>query len=87
MDGGCGSGCCCGCGCGCFVLIVAVIVAMIMIFAFFVPMNHNYEYMVPDEFQEYYPDSNDGTSLPHNKVSVLPGYELSESFVLTFAAF
>ena len=88
MDGGSGSGCgCCGCGCGCLVVFVAIIVAIVLIFGLIVPMNHNYEYMVPDEFQEYYPDFNDGSSIPADKETILPCYELSEPFAVTYAAF
>ena len=88
MDGGSGSGCaCCSCGCGCLAFLVAIILVIGITFAFFVPTNHNYEYMVPDEFQEYYPEFDDGTSIPSDKGSILPAYELSESFAITYAAF
>ena len=88
MDGGSGSGCaCCSCGCGCLVVMIAIIVAVGMLFAFFVPTNHNYEYMIPDEFEEYYPEFDDGTSIPSDKGSILPVYELSEAFSITYAAF
>ena len=89
MDGGSGSGCgCCGCGgCGCLLFFVALIVAIMMVFALFAPMNHNYEHMIPDEFQEFYPDFNDGTLVPSDEASILPAYELTESFAQPCAAF
>jgi len=45
-------------------------------------MNHNFEHMTPDYFDEYYPDTNDGTAIPADKGSILPAYELSESFAV-----
>jgi hypothetical protein len=89
MDGGSGSGCgCCSCGClGCLTPIIAIIMAIMMIFAVFTPMNRNFDHMNPNFFDEYYPDSNDGTGIPADKGSLLPVYELSESFTITFAAF
>ncbi len=82
MDGGSGSGCgCCSCGClGCLAPFIAVILAIMMIFALFAPTNHRFEQMIPDDFQQYYPDSNDGTGIPADKGSILPTYELIESF-------
>lgn len=88
MDGGSGSGCaCCSCGCGCLVVLIAIILAFGMLFAVFTQMNRNYEHMIPDEFQEYYPDFDDGTGIPSMKGSILPAYELSESFAVSYAAF
>ncbi len=86
MDGGSGRGCgCCSCGClGCLVPFIAIIIAIIMIFAFFAPVNHNFEYMIPDDFQEYHPDFNDGTSIPTDQGSVLTCYEFSETSVITY---
>lgn len=81
MDGGSGSGCgCCSCGClGCLAPFIAIIVAIMMIFALFAPMNRDFQHMIPDDFQEYYPDFNDGTSIPAGQGSILPCYQLSES--------
>ncbi len=81
MDGGSGSGCaCCSCGCGCLVVIIAIIVVIGMIFAFISPMNHDFQNMMPDNFHEFYPEFDDGTSIPSLMGSNLPGYELSETF-------
>lgn len=81
MDSGSGSGCgCCGCGgCGCLVLVIAIIVAVVMVFAIFVPMNHNYDHMIPDDYQEYYPDLDDGTRSPSHQDSIQLCYHLTES--------
>jgi|GEM_PF-1726957 hypothetical protein len=85
MDGGSGSGCgCCSCGClGCLAPFIAIIMVIMMIFAIFAPMNRDFEHMIPDNFQEYYPDFNDGTSIPTDKGSVMPCYQFSESSVIT----
>lgn len=83
MEGGSGSGCAC-CSCGCLVFFVVIIVAIVLIFAFFVPINQNYQYRIPDEFQEYYPDFNDGSGIPSGKRSVLPNYELSEPSAISY---
>ena len=58
-----------------------------MVFAIFAPMNHNFEHMTPDNFDEYYPDTNDGTAIPADKGSILPAYELSESFAVVSVDF
>jgi len=85
MDGGSGSGCgCCSCGCGCLTVLIAIIVALVMIFAFFAPVNHNYEHRIPDNFQEYSPEFNDGTIIPTDEGSVMPCYLLSSSSELTY---
>jgi len=89
MNGGNGSGCgCCSCGClGCLAPLIAIILIFGMIFAFLVPMNHNYQQMMPDDFQEHYPEFNDGTGIPAEKGSILPVYELSEPIAIACAAF
>lgn len=89
MDGGSGSGCgCCSCGClGCLAPIIATILAIGMIFAIFAPGNHNFQNMMPDDFQEYFPEFNDGTGIPIDKGSIQPCYELSEPVAITYAAF
>ena len=43
--------------------------------------------MTPDYFDEYYPDTNDGTTIPADKGSILPAYELSESFAVVSVDF
>ena len=58
-----------------------------MVFAIFAPMNHNFEHMTPDNFDEYYPDTSDGTAIPADKGSILPAYELSESFAVVSVDF
>lgn len=88
MNGKSGSGCgCCGCGCGCLVFLVAIFLVLGMVFAIFAPINHNFEHMTPDYFDEYYPDTNDGTAIPADKGSILPAYELSESFAVVSVDF
>lgn len=83
MEGGSGSGCAC-CSCGCLVFFVAIIVAIVLIFAFFVPINQNYQYRIPDEFQEYYPVFNDGSGIRSGKRSVLLNYELSVPSAISY---
>lgn len=85
MDGGSGSGCAC-CSCGCLLFFIAIIVAIVMVFALFVLMNNNYGYVIPDEFQEYSPDFNDGSVFPSVNRSVRPIYELSESSAKTYGS-
>lgn len=89
MDGGRGSGCgCCSCGClGCLMPLIAIVIVMMVIFGLFVPMNRNYQHMIPDTWDEYYPDINDGTNLPTDKGALLPAYELSEALMVSYAAF
>lgn len=89
MNGRSGSGCgCCSCGClGCLAPLIAIIIVIMVVFAIFGPMNHNYEYKCPDSFDEFYPDFNDGTSLPSGEGAALPAYELSEAGTITYAAF
>lgn len=89
MDGGSGSGCgCCSCGClGCLAPIVAVILVIMLIFGFFMPMNHNFDSMYPDYYDEYYPDLNDGTGFPTDKGTIQPVYKLAETTTVTYAAF
>ena len=89
MDGGSGSGCgCCSCGClGCLAPLIAIILAIIMIFAVLVPGNRNFEHMIPDYFDEYYPDINDGTGIPIEKGSILPTYGLSEALAAASVEF
>ena len=86
MEGGSGSGCAC-CGCGCLVLLIAIIVAVVMIFAFVGPTNSDYQQLIPDEFQEFYPDLEDGTGIPSNNGSILPGYDLSATYSISYTAF
>ena len=86
MEGGSGSGCAC-CGCGCLVLLIAIIVAVVMIFAFVVPTNYDYQQLIPDEFQEFYPDLEDGTGIPSHNRSVLTDYDLSASYSMSYPAF
>jgi len=50
-------------------------------------MNHNYQQMMPDDFQEHYPEFNDGTGIPAEKGLILPVYELSEPIAIACAAF
>ncbi len=85
MDGGSGSGCgCCSCGClGCLAPIIAAILVIGMIFAIFAPMNHDFHDMMPDDYQEYFPDFNDGTSIPSGKGLAVPCYQLSDSSAIT----
>ena len=89
MDGGRGSGYgCCSCGClGCLAPFIAIILAIMLVFAIFAPMNRNFEHMIPDDFQEFTPDFNDGTGIPANKGSILPAYELSESYSVVSVEF
>jgi len=54
-----------------------------MVFALFVPMNKNYGHVIPDEFQEYSLDINDGSVFPSVNRPVRPIYELSESSAKT----
>ena len=67
--------------------LVAIFLVLGMVFAIFAPMNHNFEHMTPDYFDEYYPDTNDGTTIPADKGSILPAYELSESFAVVSVDF
>jgi len=86
MEGGSGSGCAC-CGCGYLVLFIAIVVAIVMIFVFVVPTDSDYEQLIPDEFQEFYPDLEDGTGIPSNNGSIQPGYALSASYSMSYTAF
>jgi hypothetical protein len=86
MEGGSGSGCAC-CSCGCLLFFIAIIVAIVMVFALFVPMNNNYGHVIPDDFQEYSPDINDGSVFPSVNRPVRPIYELSESSAKTCGSF
>jgi len=89
MDGGSGSGCgCCSCGClGCLAPFIAIVLVIMMMFAMFAPMNRDFQHMIPDDFQEFSPEFNDGTIIPADKGSIQLCYELSESFTITYAAF
>jgi len=82
MEGGSGSGCAC-CSCGCLLFFIAIIVAIVMVFALFVPMKNNYGLVIPDEFQEYSLDFNDGSSISSVNRSVRLIYEVSESSAKT----
>ena len=86
MDGGSGSGCgCCSCGClGCLAPFIAIGLVIMMMFAIFAPMNRDFQHMIPDDFQEYSPEFNDGTIIPTDKGSILPCYQLSSSSELTY---
>ena len=86
MDGRSGSGCgCCSCGClGCLAPLIAIIMAIIMIFAVLAPWNRNFEHMIPNDFQEYFPDFNNGSSIPAEKGTILPCYEFAEFSAITY---
>jgi hypothetical protein len=43
--------------------------------------------MIPDYFDEYYPDMPDGTYIPVEKGSILPTYELSGAFAAASVEF
>jgi len=43
--------------------------------------------MIPDYFDEYYPDINDSTYIPVEKGFILPIYELSGAFAVASGEF
>ncbi len=74
-----GCGCCgCGCGCGCLMFIIAMVLVMGLVFAILMPGHQNFEQMIPDTFDEYYPHFNNSIEPNYGTGSFLPLYGLSE---------
>jgi len=82
------SGCgCCGCGClGCLLPVIVIIMVIAMVFSIFTPMNHHFEYMIPDDFQNYFPDFDGSSSLPSDEGATAVRYELRELSAISLSS-
>ena len=58
--------------------IIAMVLVMGLVFAILMPGHQNFEQMIPDTFDEYYPHFNNSIEPNYGTGSFLPLYGLSE---------